>query len=139
MSRRRIPSTKKEPSTKNKPSASPQREPAGAISVSDPHRKRVKRDPLLGRFFHSFHPENKYPDAPTRIVRWQGRVLGRTDAHSYLIELYSWDDGLPNGQQLQSVAGMENWKFYSTAHDMNGWYEDTYRPIVKRYDFGADA
>jgi hypothetical protein len=64
-------------------------------------------------------------------------VLGRIDEHTYLVELYSWDDGLPNGQRLQSIAGMADWKFYSTAHDMNEWYEDTYRRLVKHYDFGV--
>ena len=126
-------------STKNEPSASSARERAAAIVASDPRRRRARRDPLVGRFFHSFHPQTKYPDAPTPIVNWQGYVLGRVDEHTYLIELISWMNGEPNGQQLQSVAGMGDWKFYSTAHDMNEWYEGTYSPIVKGYHFGADA
>src|SRR5215475_4625300 len=84
------------------PSASTPEDQAAAVPVSSTRRPR--RDPLVGRFFHSFEPEAKYPDAPTPIVRWQGRVLGRVDSDTYLVELFSWDDGLPNGQQLQSLT-----------------------------------
>ena len=108
-----------------------------AISVSTTRRRRAKRDPLVGRFFHSFAPEAKYPDAPTPIVKWQGYVLGRVDDHTYLIELFSWDDGEPNGQQLQPIAGMADWKFYSTARDMKEWYREEYCPRVRDYSFEA--
>jgi len=109
-------------------------EQAAAISVSST-RRRTKRDPLVGHFFHSFHPESKYPDAPTPIVNWQGYVLGRVDDHTYLIELFSWFDGEPNGHQLQPLAGMADWKFYSTARDMNEWYREEYCPQVCSYSF----
>jgi hypothetical protein len=109
--------------------------------VSDPQSRRTKRDPLrdplVGHFFHSFHPQSKYPDAPTLIVNWQGYVLGRLDDHSYLIELFSWFDGKPNGQQLQPIAGMADWKFYSTARDMKEWYREEYCPQVRDYSFEA--
>jgi hypothetical protein len=95
------------------------------------------RDPLVERFFHSFAAEDKYPDAPTRIVKWQGRILGRVDDRTYRVELLSWGDGKPNGQRLQSIAEMADWKFYSTASEMNEWYENTYRSGVKHYDFGV--
>jgi hypothetical protein len=84
-------------------------EQASALSVSKPRHRLASPDPLVGRFFHSFAPKDEYPDAPTRIVQWQGHVLGRIDEHTYLIELYSWDDGLPNGQRLQPIAGMADW------------------------------
>lgn len=124
------------------PSVSTLGEQAAAISVSSTRRCTKRdplRDPLVGRFFHSFHPKAKYPDAPTPIVNWQGYVRGRvddcTDDHTYLIELFSWFDGEPNGQQLQPLAGMVDWKFYSTARDMNEWYEDEYCPQVRGYSF----
>ena len=84
-------------------------EQALALSTSRPRCQRVTRDPLVGRFFHSFPPKDEYPDSPTPIVQWQGHVLGRIDEHTYLVELYSWDDGLPNGQRLQPIAGMADW------------------------------
>jgi len=90
--------------------------------------------PLAG-----FHPETQYPDAPTPIVRWQGQVLGRVDEHTYLIELFSWMDGGPNGQQLQSIVGMSDWTFYPTADAMKDWYEHEYQPRVRDYEFGVRA
>ena len=127
------------PSTKNEPSASPHREGAAAVVASDPPRGRARRDPLVGCFFHSFHPQTKYPDAPTPIVNWQGHVLGRADEHTYLIELFSWMDGAPNGQQLQSIVGMSDWKFYPSAEAMNDWYENEYCPRLRHYEFGVQA
>ena len=126
------------PSASTAPAAGEQ---AAATCVSGPRGSRAKRgplrDPLVGRFFHSFAPESKYPDAPTPIVKWQGHVLGRVDDHTYLIELFSWDDGEPNGQQLQPIAGMADWKFYSTARDMKEWYREEYCPQVRDYSFEA--
>jgi len=102
------------------------------------HSRWTSPDPLVGRFFHSFHPEHEHPKAPMRVVKWQGQVFGRIDDHTYLIELYSWSDGRPNGQKLQPLAGMGDWKFYATDRDMNEWYEETYTPIMKHYDFGVE-
>jgi len=114
------------------PSASTPEKRAAAISVSRTLHTRTKRDPLVGRFFHFFHPEPDYPDAPTRIVKWQGHVLGRVDRHTYLIELFSWDDGEPNGQRLQAITEMADWRFYETADAMNDWYYDVYSPLARR-------
>ena len=68
-------------------------------------------------------------------MNWQGHVLGRVDEYTYLIELFSWMDGEPNGQQLQSIAGMADWNFYPTASAMNDWYYEIYSPRVKGYLF----
>src|SRR5262249_54002516 len=119
------------------PSAFTPEKEAAAISVSATLYARTKRDPLVGRFFHSFYPEPDYPDAPTRIVKWQGHVLGRMDDRTYLIELFSWDDGEPNSQRLQAITEMADWRFYETADAMNDWYYDTYSPQVARYSFGC--
>jgi hypothetical protein len=131
-----MPRHARRPSSITQPPSASASEQASAISVSD-RSHRAKRDPLVGRFFHSFAPESKYPDAPTPIVNWQGYVLGRVDNHTYLIELFSWDDGEPNGQQLQPIAGMADWKFYSTARDMKEWYREEYCPRVRDYSFEA--
>ena len=135
-------STRRSSAVNQPSSATSTEEQAAAISLSRPqrpHAKRdpAKRDPLVGRFFHSFHPESRYPHAPTRLVNWQGYVLGRVDDHTYLIELFSWFDGERNGQQLQPLAGMADWKFYSTARDMKEWYRDEYCPRVRDYPFEA--
>src|SRR5437773_9386052 len=102
------------------------------------HRRRASQDPLVGRFFHSFEPAENHPDAPTRIVKWQGHILGRIDDHTYLVGLYSWLDGSSSTQHLQPLAGMADWQFYASHHDMNEWYEDIYSWQVKRY-FEAEA
>jgi hypothetical protein len=135
--------TRRSSTTKQPPSASTSGEQAIATHVSSTHRSKrnpqrdPQHDPLVGRFFHSFHPESKYPDAPTPIVKWQGYVLGRVDDHTYLIELFSGFGGEPNGQQLQPLAGMADWKFYSNARDMEEWYTDEYCPRVRTYSFEA--
>ena len=64
-------------------------------------------------------------------------MLGRVDEHTYLIELFSWMDGGPNGQQLQSIVGMSDWKFYPTADAVKDWYEQEYCPRVRDYEFGV--
>jgi hypothetical protein len=104
---------------------------AGGFSISGTDNAAL----LTGKFFHSFAPAAKYPDAPTGIVEWQGRVLGRVDNQTYLIELISWSHGLPSGQRLQSIASMSGWRFYPTADEMRDWYEEDYSPLVAGYCF----
>jgi hypothetical protein len=110
------------------PSASASGEQAAAVSISGP-------DPLVGQFFHSFHPEGKYRDAPTPPVNWQGHVLARVNEQTYRVEVFSWMTGEPNGQRLVPVAEMVDWKFYPTADEMNAWYEHVYARRVRDYSF----
>lgn len=100
-----------------------------------------KKDPLVDRWFHSFASAEKYPDAPCRIVLWQGRVLRPIGDRTYLVELYSWRDGSPNGVKPIPVDQMSDWKFYAKGaagnREGNEWYEEVYSPMVRGYHFRA--
>jgi predicted GIY-YIG superfamily endonuclease len=63
---------------------------------------------LIGRFFHSY---------PEGVREWQGHVIDR-DGDLFIVELFSWWDGMPNGQKLVTVEQMQSWKFYDTAIEM---------------------
>src|SRR2546425_3195878 len=102
------------------------------------HRPRASKDPLVGRFFHSFEPKDQHPNAPRPIVKWQGHILGRIDDHTYLVELFSWLDGSGGTQRLQALAGMADWQFYTRQDDMKDWDEDIYSCQGKPY-FEAEA
>lgn len=76
----------------------------------------LKFDPksLVGSFFHG---------CKTRA--WQGQVVAEPQPGLYLVELYEWMMGSPNGQKLIPAATMlaEDWTFYDTAEEMNAHYE----------------
>ena len=48
-----------------------------------------------------------------------------------------WDDGEPDGQQIQSLTATADWKFYSTAREMNKQYHDEHCPRGRGYSFKA--
>jgi len=70
---------------------------------------------LVGRFFLTPDPQKGFP-----LVQQQGWVLDELPTGPYLIELFSWVNGSPNGQFLVSVADMSGWRFYS---DESQWLE----------------
>lgn len=76
----------------------------------------LKFDPksLVGSFFHA-NPERG----------WQGQVVAEPQPGLYLVELYSWLSGRPNGQKLIGAATMlaEDWQFYDSAEKMTAHYE----------------
>jgi hypothetical protein len=42
---------------------------------------------------------------------WQGRVLAPCD-QGYLVQLYSWLDGEPNGTKVVDASQVDGWRFY---------------------------
>lgn len=76
----------------------------------------LKFDPksLVGSFFHA-----------NAARGWQGVVVAEPQPGLYLVELFSWLTGHPNGQKLIGAATMlaEDWTFYDSAEEMNAHYE----------------
>lgn len=97
---------------------------SGALATSiDRDPDEDTHDGLVGRHFHSWRePREDDSDHATirrgLVLEWQGHVLDRVEVGLYLVELYSWWDGMPNGQQLVPVASMSNWTFYDDAVEM---------------------
>jgi len=79
-------------------------------------------DGLVGRFFHSWRPikEDESEHATIRgnlVLEWQGRVVDRDDT-GYIVELFSWWDGYPNGQKFVPTNELIDWTFYDSALEM---------------------
>jgi hypothetical protein len=52
--------------------------------------KKATLDPLVGKFFHSRNGDK---------IDWQGNILNRIPGtNHYLLQLFSWEDGLPTDQ-----------------------------------------
>lgn len=79
---------------------------------------------LVGKFFLTPDPEKGFP-----LVQRQGWVLEELVSGTYLIELFSWADGYPNGQHIAPVSDMGEWRFYS---DESQWLEDGQRGFDPR-------
>lgn len=78
----------------------------------------MKRESLIGRFFHSY---------PNEEVKWQGKVLSRVSEKEdvYLVQLFEWLMGEPSDQVLVPLSQMvtEHWQFYSNREDWLEAYE----------------
>lgn len=80
-------------------------------------------DGIIGRWFHSFEPTDDeddplaYPAPKGMRIRWQGQVVD-SDDRFYVVQLYSWWDGCPNGQKLVEATELKDWTFYSSAEQM---------------------
>jgi len=77
----------------------------GALPRRAPHG-------LVGRFFHG--------DCDRQ---WQGRVLAEPSPGVFLVELFEWVLGDPNGQVLVRLEDMARWVFYDDADAMKFAYE----------------
>jgi hypothetical protein len=77
---------------------------------------------LIGRYFHSFHPQTAHPDAPEPLVNWQGRVLDHCD-EGYRVGLFSWLTGEMNTIKTVSAEEMSDWRFYRSGTAMCRWYD----------------
>ena len=80
-------------------------------------------DGLVGRFFHSWVEKtdetSEYATIVSgRVLQWQGHVVEQIDRGIYMIELFSWGDGQPNGQQIALLADMASWTFYDNGLEM---------------------
>ena len=69
---------------------------------------------LVGSFFHSGHTRS-----------WQGRVVAEPTPGTYLVETFSWWDGVGTSQRLITIQTMvgEEWEFYDTAEWMKFQHE----------------
>lgn len=65
---------------------------------------------LTDLFFHSDHE-----------TQWQGQVVGplTSSGHYWLVQTFSWLDGLDSTLHVVSVHTMTEWKFYNSSADMN--------------------
>jgi hypothetical protein len=78
-----------------------------------------KKDPLIGKFFHSFTKDRK--------LSWQGHVVTRVRNNDlYIVQLFEWWFGESSAKELVPVEGMVGWSFYDSAQEMNDAY-DVYR------------
>ncbi len=75
---------------------------------------------LVGRYFHSLldtQPREGSALVDGKVVEWQGHVVDRDD-DIFIVELFSWLDGCPNGQKIVTASEMSSWKFYDSALEM---------------------
>jgi excisionase family DNA binding protein len=65
----------------------------------------------VGKFFHSFSAEGK--------LSWQGQIVGKPHPGFYLVELFSWMTGSPDGGKVIPIEDIaRNWKIYETSEEM---------------------
>lgn len=51
------------------------------------------------------------------MISCQGQVVCKQDDY-FIVQLYSWMDGMPTDQRLVHVKDMMSWKFYDTDNEM---------------------
>lgn len=71
---------------------------------------------LVAKFFHTTRTCN----CGSRVACWQGRIIDEPAPYILLIELFSWLDGEPCGQELISVRDFMDKSplLYDSAKDM---------------------
>ena len=75
---------------------------------------KAKQPQLVGHYFHSLKDGR---------VHWQGHVIGSPEPGWYLLELFSWLTGSPNGRRIAHIIDMHNWLFYEDSEAMVESYE----------------
>ena len=94
----------------------------GAIIMSKTARN-VKKDLLVGKFFHTFKDD---------LLDKQGEVLGMTPDGSYLVAYFSWLCGDELYQVLVRPEEMHDWWFYPDSETMR--YSVAHGPASRRKD-----
>jgi len=84
--------------------------------VAPPRLIAPTNNRLIGKFFLTPDEVEGFP-----LAKWQGWVLDELASGTYLIELFSWRTGCPNGQQVASVAEMGDWRFYADENHFLEW------------------
>ena len=86
-------------------------------SKSKSKQRAEGKQTIVGQFFHSF---------PNGVLEWQGNIIAEPVPSIFLVQLYEWFMGEPNGQFLVPLQQMvdEKWKFYLTAEE---WHDDGVR------------
>ena len=72
------------------------------------------------KWFHSFKNG--------KIV-WQGQVLSKESNNTFLVQLYSWIDGMPTNQHLVFLSEMKNWRFYNSDKEMKEVYDQKRKKV----------
>jgi hypothetical protein len=80
-------------------------------------------DSLVSKWFHS-------KDEAQRI-KWQGQILSKVTDGIYVVQLYSWLDGLPSCQKLVSVKDMLDWSFFENDEQMRFAWENELKVISR--------
>ncbi|HZJ02261.1 MAG TPA: hypothetical protein VFE20_01050 [Thermoleophilia bacterium] len=70
---------------------------------------------LPGHFFHTLHDNG--------AIKYQGQVVGRIEPGLFLVELFSYNDGLRTHRQVVPVSDMTGWRFYPSAEEMIDYHE----------------
>lgn len=75
---------------------------------------------IVGKFFHTF----KVADGRKAFVN-QGQVLSEVTPGAYLVELYEWGFGYPNGQFVKPLSYFTDGDacFYSTREAWTDAYD----------------
>lgn len=78
--------------------------------------------PLIGKWFHSVRRDKK---GRPLYVKWQGQVVGELgwDSGLFVVQLYEWGMGHPNGFATVPAQDMVGWQFYYSSEDMVNAYE----------------
>jgi predicted Rossmann-fold nucleotide-binding protein len=82
-----------------------------------------KKDPLVGKYFHSVLTDRE-------TISWQGQITARI-GDSYLLQLFEWIMGGETNQTLMPAAEMNYWRIYDSAEEMNHHY--------KKYAYNQEA
>lgn len=90
-----------------------------ARKVTDGRERRrepFERDPLIGRFFHSFSAHGE--------IQWQGYIEAKINDGHYLVQLFDWMLGDPSTERVVSLDMMREWKLYRTNGEMVDAYQN---------------
>jgi len=90
-------------------------------------------DPLVGKHFYSFAPQEQHPGAPCPVVESGGQVRSRVRDGVYLVRLVNWLSGQLEKQVLVSLDKMAGWEFYEDPDAWRSWYADVYTPRISSY------
>ena len=89
-------------------------------------------DPLVSKWFHS--------KDEAQAIKWQGQILSKVTDGIYVIQLYSWLDGMPTCQKLVSVKDMLDWSFFEDDEEMRSAWKDELRRIsAKKREYPCPA
>ena len=75
---------------------------------------QLENKTLVGLYFHTQDKEGK--------IEWQGVVTKCLSDTQYVVQLFSWWDGMPTIQKIVSFENMEKWDFYASDKTMRWQY-----------------
>jgi hypothetical protein len=86
-----------------------EKEPRSAVKPA-----RRGKDPLVGRFFHTWKADTE----GKRQIQYQGQIVARV-RQLYLVQFFSWLDGCPTNEELWSFDMLKQACFYKTRESWN--------------------